>query len=68
MNRGRRTQAGGGGGEGQRAGERSREERRPQRACQGVSGGSSTAIDGRRLYREVYAVLQIFDRADVHAA
>ena len=38
------------------------------RACQGVSGGSSTAINGRGLYREVYAVLQIFDRADVHAA
>ena len=68
MNRGRRTQAGGGGGEGQRAGERTgrRDVNSARvRACRGVS---STAIDGRRLYREVYAVLQIFDRADVHAA
>ena len=35
------------------------------RACR---GGSPTAINGRGLYREVHAVLQIFDRADVHAA
>ena len=63
MNRCRRTQTAGGGGEDGWA--KRRGETSTCAACQGVSGGFT---DGRGLYREVYAVLQIFDRADVHAA